>query len=164
MLKIKSIASSLILLLFVVTGSYAHTFSNQRQQEKKATEGKQDGSSDEGNSESQPTENAVQLDVFHAISLVNAQLRWKDYHAENSRNSKRSIAAKKQTVEVRQSEERSETFDVSNTGGMPTGVQTPFVSSLWFVSKKTISTYQKCLSAHEQTIDFVLNCGTYPTF
>ncbi len=166
MLKITSILSSLIFLLFVGTGSYARTFAKQNQQEKTEAKEKQEkdqDSSNEGDVDGKPIETVVQLDVFQAISLVNAQLRWKDYHSENPRLSRSGLFSKKQIVEVRQSEETTELFDIQSVAIALPGIENNFAFTVWSECKDEVNvSTQRNLKEHESTIAFMLNCGTYP--
>lgn len=174
MLKITSIVSSLIFLLFVGSGSYARTFAKQDQQQKtdasaeatvkeeaKGKQDKEEESSEENEVDGKPFETVVQLDVFQAISLVNAQLRWKDYHAENSRQA-RSFFSKKQNLEVGQSEDVTEFFNLQSVAlGLPEIEQT-FIFSIWPTMAAPISDIEGSRNAQDLTIAFILNCGTYP--
>jgi len=112
--------------------------------------------------DSKPAESAVELDVFQAISLVNSQLRWKDFHAENSRSSRLLLSSKHLKAEVRESNEQTELFN-----GYEVAILAPFTNN-WIVFAypteiAATSSVERSLTVQENTIAFILNCGTYPT-
>ncbi|MCR9173128.1 MAG: hypothetical protein NXI10_11575 [bacterium] len=163
MLKVTSIISSLIFLLFVGSGSYARTFTEQASTQKSSTEEKQEKSKDSSDENGEPNETAVQLDVFQAISLVNAQLRWKDYHAENYRNSRTLLSSKKLDVKELQSDESVELFDLFGNAALLPAAENQLIQVLWSSTSVVKATSQRSLKTQENTIAFILNCGTYPT-
>lgn len=162
MLKITSILSSLLFLLFAVSGTYARTSSesfHQQESSKKDKQSKDKESEDEG----KPVETAVQLDVFQAISLVNSQLRWKDFHAENSRNSRLLFSSRKiQSEKVLQSDEIVSLLDAQCAVVFPTAINN-WILSTFSTDVKVVSSIQRSLTIQENTIAFILNSGTYPT-
>lgn len=162
MLKITSILSSLFFLLFAVSGSYARTIAKPAQQQEASKKDKQEKNND-SEEDDKPVESAVQLDVFQAISLVNSQLRWKDFHAENARSSRLLFSSKKLKSEVRTSDASVEMFDVQSAAVVLPTISSDWIVAVWLDETITTSTFQRSLTIQENTIAFILNCGTYPT-
>jgi hypothetical protein len=159
MLKITSIVSSIIFLLFLATGSYARTHAKASQQQEASKVNEKDKSKDENE---KPVESAVQLDVFKAISLVNSQLRWKDYHAEKSQSSRLLFSSKKLKTEKEQSFEHSEKIDGHWAPAVIPYTNSKWIITIWSVDADAASFVERNLSIQESTIAFILNCGTYP--
>lgn len=113
MLKITSLVSTLIFLLFIGTGSFAHTLVKKDRQQTASSNDKkekEEDSSEKGEFGDEPRETVHRLDLFQAFSLVNAQLRWKDFHSENQKAALRYVS-KKQNVEQQESTDVTELFD-----------------------------------------------------
>ncbi|XOV67384.1 MAG: hypothetical protein ACFHU9_17345 [Fluviicola sp.] len=159
MLKITSIVSSIIFLLFLATGSYARTHAKASQQQEASKVNEKEKSKDENE---KPVESAVQLDVFKAISLVNSQLRWKDYHAEKAQNSRLLFSSKKLKTEAKQVYDHSEKLDGFSPSASLPNSNSEWVVVIWADEVNASNTVRRNLSVQESTIAFILNCGTYP--
>lgn len=163
MLKITKIVSLFVFFLFIGIGSQARAFVKSVQQKTTSSEENQDKdkSSQKDDLEDGPKEVAYQLDLFHAFSLVNAQLKWKDFHFENSGKSI-SFYPKKRTLESGTFQEFSNEF----YAGFQSAVLTSSKSEclIWPVefeeSINAIASTQGETKA--KTIIYIQNCGTYP--
>ncbi len=69
MLKITSIITSLVFLLFLGTGSYAHTLMQENQQKTACDEDKKDDSTEKDDIDDEHR-TVPQIDLFQAFSLV----------------------------------------------------------------------------------------------
>ena len=162
MLKFTSIVSSLIVLLFAVSGTYARTIAKPAEQNEASKKDKQEDKS-ETDEEGKPVESAVQLDVFQAISLVNSQLRWKDFHGERVKSSRLLLSSKQLKSEVRSEEPAVAQVDFQSITVLLPSKQNNWNLSIASVETESVTDVQGNLKFQENTIAFILNCGTYPT-
>lgn len=164
MLKITSIISSVIFLLFVGTGSYARTLVKvQHQEERAETNEKKDAKNgtDEGELDDEPSEQVYKLNVLDAFSLVNAQLRWKEFQSERSFGAFR-FAPKRHEAAVTSLQTKTEALDLSIDGFLP--IKETNCTSLEVVDAVELRSTKAILttSYRVKTIAYILNCGTYP--
>jgi hypothetical protein len=146
-------------------GSYAHAIVDQDQQKSVSAKGnqeKKEKSSDKGDFDDEPKETINRLDLFHAFSLVNAQLRWKEFYIEKNVKSIHDLA-KTQNIEQQNSDDLLELFDSPiQIAALPTPNPSLFISTEDF-QETHVSDFPRCLNYHASTIAYILNCGTYPS-
>ena len=158
MLKITSIVSSIIFLLFLGAGSYARTLVDQEQQKATATTQEEEQKDD---FDEEPSESVHRLDFYHGFSLVNAQLRWKEFEMEKQGKSLKDFS-RKETVAQNTIVEVTEMLDVQvQIIAVPTPTFEKYIS---LDDNRTFSVNASCknLKLQASTIAFIQNCGTYP--
>lgn len=145
-------------------GSYAHTIVNQDQQKSASAKDKQEKkekSSDKGDFDDEPKEAINRLDLFHAFSLVNAQLRWKEFYIEKNVKSIRDLA-KTQHIEQENSKDLSALVDVQIQAVQFPAPKSGLLISLEAHLETNVSAFPRSLKNQASTIAYILNCGTYP--
>lgn len=163
MLKITSFLSLLAFLLFAGSGAYAHSTAEKETSTSSESNSK-DKSKERHGSEDKSTQLITQLDVFQAISLVNAQLRWKDFHSERA-NQMRNAHGQKQRFDVQDVQNSTELISLHfSTAAQPAELQEIFFS-IWSTDPSiSLRLVQPDLHQLKRVITFILNCGTYPLF
>lgn len=162
MLKITSIVSSLIFLFFIGTGSYARATANQNRKAASKIQDQKENKEDtsEEDLDGKPSESVNRLDLFQAFSLVNAQLKWKDFHGDLRSKYRRKNVQKAHLLEI---SENTQGWSIApqSVSDLPKIQQQPtFVLELNEETSSIVINHNATLQA--KTIDFILNCGTYP--
>jgi hypothetical protein len=161
MLKITSFLSLLAFLLFAGSGAYAH--SETKKEAATASESSNKGDSKETkDKDGKSTQLIIQLDVFQAISLVNAQLRWKDFNSERS-NQLRNAHGKKQRFDVQEIQNTASLTPVLPSPAIQSADHQEIFFSIWRIDPSiSIDSFQPDLHELKRVVAFILNCGTYP--
>ncbi|GAB5417790.1 MAG: hypothetical protein Crog4KO_24610 [Crocinitomicaceae bacterium] len=134
---------------------------NQNQQKNTTNQEKEDGTTEKDDFDDEQHGTVPQIDLFQAFSLVNVQLRWKDFHEEKTEKSFRK-AAKKQNLEINEAVATSELFQADQlTAALPISNNVFYISGECD-DETVVATLPGNLQIQANTIAFILNCGTYP--